>query len=107
ILRGPCMDASATTTSAIDLASEERKATREPSREKLKLDATDASTGARRVTAFVAGSRRNRCENVRCEAEKNSPLVFHATIDASSSNAVVSAVGAPPLAGTVAIMSFA
>src|SRR5256885_3501977 len=102
ILLGPAIVAGATTISAIDFASDARKATRDPSRDKLKLDPTDASAGARRVTVFVPGSRRNRCENVRCEAEKNNPLVFHATIDASSSNAVVRAVGAPPPAGTVA-----
>src|SRR5438128_11310114 len=105
IFLGLAIVAGATTTSAIDFASDARKATRDPSREKVKLDPTD-SAAPRRVTVFVSGSRRNRCENARCEAEKNSPLVFHSTIDASSSNAVVRAVGAPPLAGMVAMTPF-
>src|SRR5258705_8627514 len=104
---GLAMVTGATAISAIDLASEARNATRDPSRETLKLDPTDASAGARRVTGFAAGSRRNKCENVRCAAGRNSPLVFHATIDASSSNAVVRAAGAPPLAGTIAMTPFA
>ena len=40
---------------------------------------------------------------MRCEAEKNNPLDFHATSDGFSSKAAVSVVGVPPLAGTVAI----
>src|SRR5438445_692304 len=87
--RGTCIEAGATKTSAIDFASEARNATRDPSLEKVKLDPTDASAGASRVTVFVSGSRRKRCEKVRCDAEKNRPFVFQATIDASSSNAVV------------------
>src|SRR6185503_20604018 len=93
--------AAATNTSGTDLASAPRNATRDPSRESVKLEPTHVSAGARRVTALVPGSMRNRYENVRCDAEKNSPFGFHATIDGSSSNAAVRTDGAPPVAGTV------
>ena len=45
IFLAPAIVAGATTISAIDFASDARKATRDPSREKLKLDPTDASAG--------------------------------------------------------------
>src|SRR6185295_12067933 len=94
--------AAATNTSGTERASDPRNATLEPSRESVKLDPTHASAGARRVTVLLEGSRRNKYEKVRCDAEKKSPLGLQATIDGSSSNDGVRTAGVPPAAGTVA-----
>src|SRR5215217_1472101 len=51
-----------TNTSAIDAASAPKNAAREPSRESVKFEPTQAAAGERRVTAFDAGSSRNRYE---------------------------------------------
>src|SRR5579872_7635486 len=103
---GLVIAAGATNTSAIIVAFDPRYAIVEPSRERLKDESTVASLEERRTIALLAGSRRNRCEYVFCDAAKYSPDGFHATIDGSSSNAALSTVGVPPDAGTVAIKPF-
>src|SRR2546425_9953930 len=86
----------------MDFGSAARNATVEPSREKVKLDPTHSSAGARRVVVFVAGSNRYKYDHVRCEAVKKIPLGFHASSDGFSSNDAVSGSVAPPAAGIIA-----
>jgi hypothetical protein len=66
--------ARAMNTSAMLVASAARNATVEPSRERLKLEPTHASAGARRVIALLSGSSLNRYENVFCPAAKYKPF---------------------------------
>ena len=104
--RGAFMLDGATNTSAIDFESAPRKATVPPSSDSEKLDPIHSSDGASRSMALLVGSRWYRYDHVRCDAAKKMPPCFHATIDGSSSNAVVNASGVPPAAGTVAMTSF-
>src|SRR5262249_44149755 len=106
-LRTSVRPALAVKTSAIVDASEPRNATRVPSWLKEKPDRTDSLVAPRCSTVLVAGSRRYKPEYVLCDAEKNSPVRFQSTIDGSSSKEAVSAVGAPPPAGMVAMTRLA
>src|SRR6266850_4129053 len=102
----------ATNTSAIDVGSDPRNATDDPSRESENDDMTTASPGASRVISGGVRlepdptSSRNRYDHVCCDAEKNRPLGFHATRFGSSSNAELRGAGTPPLDETVAMSEF-
>ena len=58
------------------------------------------------VTACVAGSSRNRCAAVFCEALKRMPAFSQAIGPGFSSKAFVNSVMAPPAAGIAAMRLF-